>query len=48
MPGNHQQQEAGHHQEMQETINRRKPGEPFAALLGGDLGLPEFLGVMQV
>ena len=40
-PRNHQQQEARYDQEMQKALERFKPGEPLATVLGIDLGFPK-------
>ncbi len=46
--GNHQQQETGHDQKMQEPLERRETREPFAVHLRLNLGFAEFLRVVQV
>ena len=46
--GDDQQQEAGHHQEVQEALEGQEAGEPLVVLLGLDLGLAERLRVVQV
>ena len=46
--GDHQQQEAGDHQDVQEPLERREAGEPLVVRLGLDLGLAEGLRVVQV
>ena len=46
--GDDQQQEAGHHQEMQEAIERREARKPFLAFLGLDLGFAKGLRVVQI
>ena len=47
-PRDHQEQEAGHHEQVQEALERREAGEELAVGVDLRLGLPERLRVVQV
>ena len=45
--GDHQQQEAGHHQDVQEALEGREAGEALVVVVTRQLGLAEGLGVVR-